>query len=149
MKTVFIILLILALELAFCAWLGRGSVPPLPFEGDAPTITPPPLPFSDLAIPHAQPLSVIALPEPHGYLRPPVAPIQSAVKSVQLSFAPSLDTNVVAYEIAESPVANGIFLVLTNIDQRMSISFSNRLNVDFFQAVSVNTDGFNSLGNYQ
>lgn len=148
MKTVFIILLILALELAFCVWLGRGSVTPLPFEGDGPTIAVPALPLT-LISPHAQPLSVILPPPPTGYLRPPIAPIQSSVKSVQLSFAPSLDTNVIAYEIAESPVANGIFLVLTNIGQRMSITFSNRLNADFFQAVSVNADGFNSLGNYQ
>lgn len=59
MKTLFAIILIPVFQLAFFILICRASViPPQPFEGDVPTITPPPLPFSALANPPAQPLVV-------------------------------------------------------------------------------------------
>lgn len=146
MKTTFgLILLILALELAFCAWLGRGSVPPLPFEGDIPTITPPPLPFSDLAIPHAQPLSVIALPEPHAYLRQP-AVVHPVLGFMPISWAP--DTNAALYEVWSAPELCGPWNLVIRT-QGTNASVTNHLTQEFFQVVSVTADGFNSFGNYQ
>jgi len=87
------------------------------------------------------------LPPPTGYLRPAQA-VSPVIGFIPLNWDPSEDKSVVSYEVLSAPDLNGPWTIILRT-LGTSASVTNHLTREFFQVLTVDTNGLNSLGDYQ